>query len=46
MIKHNCCKECSFEWKEVYVDKDYEDVIICKICGRIFKEKDKNDKTK
>ncbi len=37
MIKHNCCKDNDFEWKEISL-KDYDDSIVCKNCGRIFRE--------
>ncbi len=37
-IKHNCCKEVDFEWKEIVVIGDGKDKIKCKVCGRIFEE--------
>lgn len=48
MIKHNCCKYCLFEWEENSLRSLSEDVIKCKICGRMFKElkeKEKDEKS-
>lgn len=38
VIKHNCCKEGKFEFKEIALTEDSVDIIKCKICGRLWEE--------
>ena len=35
-IKHNCCKDCNFEWKAIAGNGG--DIVTCKDCGRTFIE--------
>jgi len=38
MIKHNCCKECKFEWTSVDPFERTSDKLQCNVCGRTFEE--------
>ena len=46
MIKHNCCKENKFEWSKIDLSGKEKDTLRCKICGREFEEKQKQEAKK
>lgn len=43
MIKHNCYKECDFEWIVIALEGMGTYGLKCNLCGRIFSEIDEED---